>query len=230
MRKTSRMKHGAIALMALTTSVTSMAYEPGDWVVRAGYAAVNPDDSSSALKADGAPVAGTQVSVDDNARLGLTASYIFAPHWGIEVLAATPFKHVLGVDGLGGLGVPNGTRLGSTRHLPPTVSVQYYFANSASKWQPYVGIGVNYTTFFSEDLSSEAENALGASDLSLDDSIGLAFEIGMDWMVNQNWVVSASIWKVDIETDASFNTALGRITSTVTIDPIVYMLGVGYKF
>lgn len=219
-----------VAWLALLAAGTAAAYEPGDWIVRAGYASVNPDDSSSALKAGGASVGGTEVGVDDNAQLGITGSYIFAPHWGIELLAATPFKHDITVDGLGGLGVPNGTKLGSTRQLPPTLSVQYYFAAPDAQWQPYVGVGANYTTFFSEKLSGAAENALGASNLKLDDSIGVAFEVGVDWQLNRHWLINASIWKADIETDASVNTALGRVTTTVTIDPIVYMAAIGYRF
>jgi outer membrane protein len=176
------MKHASIPLMlrpfvlvgAALPVGNAFAYEPGDWIVRAGYAAVDPRDDSNALKVDGTVVAGTGVGVDSGDALGITVSYMFAPHWGIELLAATPFKHDLTTKGLGGLGVADGTKLGSTEQLPPTVSVQYYFASADSVWQPYVGLGINYTTFFSEDLSSAAKTQLGASNLQLDDSWGVA--------------------------------------------------------
>jgi len=191
---------------------------------------VNPDDSSNGLKLNSAPVAGTDVGVDSGAALGITASYMLAPHWGVELLAATPFKHDITVSGLGGLGVRDGTRIGSTEQLPPTVSLQYYFADAASQWQPYIGVGVNYTTFFNESVSSDAKSALGASNLNLDDSVGLAAEIGLDWAVTNKWLVNVSVWKADIKTDASLDTALGRVKTKVTIDPVVYMVAVGYKF
>jgi outer membrane protein len=220
-----------VAVIALSISAGAMAYEAGDWVVRAGYASVNPDDSSSDLKLNGSAVPGTSVTVDDDAQLGITASYMFAPHWGIEVLAATPFEHDIALEGLGGLGVPDGTPLGSAKQLPPTISVQYYFADSNSQWQPYAGVGVNYTMFFDESVSGTAKNALGAHNLNLDDSIGFAAEIGLDWMVNKDWLVNASVWKANIETDASVDIAGGnRIYTEVTIDPVVYMVAVGYRF
>ena len=47
-----------------------------------------------------------------------------------------------------GAGVVN---LGETKHLPPTLSVLYYFdTNSAIK--PYMGVGINYTIFFEDSF------------------------------------------------------------------------------
>jgi outer membrane protein len=230
MRQMIKVAYSTMAMVALTTSASAIAYESGDWVVRAGYASVNPDDSSNGLKLNGAGVAGTDVGVDSGAALGITASYMLAPHWGVELLAASPFKHDITVSGLSGLGVPDGTKLGSAEQLPPTLSLQYYFADATSQWQPYVGVGVNYTTFFNEEVSSTAKSALGASNLSLDDSIGLAAELGLDWSVSKDWLVNVSVWKANIKTDASVDTALGRVNTKVTIDPVVYMLAVGYKF
>lgn len=230
MKSTYKKLFIASVIAAVSTQV--FAYETGDIIVRAGYAAVDPRDSSSDLNVAGlgGKVAGTGVGVDGASALGVTASYIFAPHWGIELLAATPFQHDITSKGLGALGVSDGTVIGSTKHLPPTVSVQYYFANSESAVQPYVGAGINYTTFFSESVSSGAKSALGANNLSLDDSFGLAVEAGLDWRLNKSWVVNASVWRVQIETDATLNTALGKVKTEVTIDPWVYMVGVGYKF
>jgi outer membrane protein len=43
-------------------------------------------------------------------------------------------------------------------------------------------------------------------------------------------MLNASMWKIDIDTDASFNSALGKVTADVDIDPWVYMLSLGYRF
>ncbi len=216
--------------IAVLVSAQVAAYETGDWIVRAGYAAVDPRDSSEDLKVNGGKVDGTGVGVDGAAALGITASYIFAPHWGVEVLASTPFQHDITTKGLGGYGVPDGTKLGSAKHLPPTVSAQYYFLEPGSAWQPYAGVGINYTMFFSESLSNDAKSNLGASNLKLKDSIGLAAEVGLDWNVDKNWLINASVWRAQIRSDASVDTALGRVKTKVTIDPWVYMVAVGYKF
>lgn len=227
------MKKMSVGVMAITAgmfgaSFAAQAYETGEYVVRAGVAMAQPSDSSGKIKIDGiGSVGGTGVGVGDDTQLGLTGSYIFAPHWGVELLASTPFEHEITAKGLGGFGVD---KIGSVKHLPPTLSVQYYFAQPQSAIQPYVGLGVNYTIFFDEQLSSEAKSGLGASDLQLDNSLGLAVEVGLDWALNSHWLVNASIWKVDMNTTATVNTALGKAKVDVGIDPMVYMVGVGYKF
>ncbi|MET0379057.1 MAG: OmpW family outer membrane protein [Spongiibacteraceae bacterium] len=227
------MKYAHLPFVLISATVaagSAFAYEPSDWIVRAGYASVDPRDDSSDLNVNGTGLAGTGVGVGSGTALGITVSYMFTPHWGVELLAATPFEHDLTTKGLGGLGVPDGTRLGSIEQLPPTLSVQYYFAPADSVWQPYVGLGINYTTFFSEDLSAAAKSKLGASDLQLDDSWGLAGEVGLDWAINEQWLLNVSVWHADIDTDASLNTALGKVKTTVNIDPWVYMVAAGYKF
>lgn len=223
-------KNFLVMAIAAAVSGNVAAYEAGDWIVRAGYAAVDPRDSSTDLKVGGSEVGGTGVGVDGAAALGITVSYMLTSHVGVELLAATPFEHDITTKGLGGLGVPDGTKLGSTKQLPPTLSVQYYFAEPASVWQPYAGIGINYTMFFSESLSNDAESALGADNLKLEDSVGLAAEVGIDWLIDGHWLVNASVWRVQIETDASLDTALGKVKTEVSIDPWVYMVSVGYKF
>lgn len=217
-------------LLLAGLSAPAFAYEAGDWVLRAGYAAVDPRDDSSSLRLNGAHLAGTGAGVDGAAALGVTVSYLLTPHWGVELLAATPFQHDITAKGLGALGVPDGTRIGSTRQLPPTLSVQYYFAPAASVWQPYVGVGLNYTVFFSESVSGTAKNQLGARNLSLSNSVGLAGEAGIDWRPDPRWLVNAAIWRTRIGTDASLDTALGRVKTKVDIDPWVYMVGAGYRF
>ena len=209
-------------------STNAQAYEAGDMILRVGAASANPSDSSSNIKIQGiGSVAGTGVEVGSNTQVGLTGTYMLSPNLGIELLASTPFKHDIDAKGLGGFNVKN---LGSTKHLPPTLSVQYYPMGSGSAFQPYVGLGVNYTLFFSEELSSSAKNNLGASDLKLDDSVGLAGELGMDWAINDKWLLNVAVWKVKMNTTATLDTALGKAKVDVDIDPWVFMASAGYKF
>lgn len=222
-------------ILALTAAAIlsgqAAAYEAGDWIARAGYAAVDPREDSSALKLGGTKLNDTGVGVDSGAALGITATYMLTSHVGVELLVATPFKHNVYSKGLSSLGLGlNDGRLGSVEHLPPTISAQYYFLEPSSAWQPYAGVGINYTTFFNEGVSSGAKTQLGARNLSLDDSYGLAAEVGLDWRADTHWLVNASIWYTQIETDASVDTALGRVKTTVTLDPWVYMVAVGYQF
>ena len=93
-----------------------------------------------------------------------------------------------------------------------------------------MGLGVNYTLFFDENVDSELEGMFGPGDLKLDDSWGWAGQLGVDYLLDDHWLLNASVWYLDIETDATFKFAANRVTADVDIDPWVYMLGVGYRF
>ena len=116
---------------------------------------------------------------------------------------------------------------------------RYYPMASSSAVQPYAGIGVNYTTFFEESMNSDFNTAkgFGSSDLELDDSVGVAVEVGLDYMLSDNFGLNAAMWWADINTDAKVtaydnngNYAGETQTFEVEIDPMVYMIGMTYKF
>ncbi|WP_299595156.1 OmpW family outer membrane protein [uncultured Microbulbifer sp.] len=223
-------------------------YEQGDVVVRIGWGLVDPDDDSDWLRIDNTTtLPDTRVYVDDGDSATFTATWLFADHFGLGLLAALPFEHDLAVAGLpdpatGGL--LGKVDLGSIEHLPPTLTVQWFPVCTESWVQPYVGIGVNFTTFMDEDISNVAqeyfEDVLDASSnasLKLDDSWGLAGELGIDIQFGRdsNWLFNAAVWYLDIDTKAKidFRTSQGyntRITTNVDVDPWVYSVGLGYKF
>ncbi|WAH59438.1 outer membrane beta-barrel protein [Pseudomonas silvicola] len=204
------------------------AHQAGDFIVRAGSATTAPNEDSGNLKLDGAKVAGTKATLDSDTQLGLAFAYMLTDHVGVELLAATPFQHTVGVKGAGLDG-----KLADIKQLPPTLSLQYYPLDSSSKFQPYAGLGLNYTWFYDEDLSS-ARKAQGFSNLNLKNSWGWAAQVGADYMLTDHIMLNAAVWYVDIDTQASVDgpTALGvgRTKVNVDVDPWVYMVGVGYKF
>ena len=228
--KTKAALSSVVALNLALVAGTALAYEPGDIVLRAGLAHVDPDSSSSAILLNGSPAPATadRVSVDSNTQLGLTGTYMFMPNFAVEVLAATPFSHTVTVDG----GALDGADVADVKHLPPTVSVQYFPMASDSPIQPYVGLGLNYTLFFDEELDSGFESTLGSGgSIKLDDSIGLAFQAGVDYAITDELVLNASLWMVDIDTEADIKMDNGTtLTTDVEIDPLVFMLGVGFRF
>jgi len=199
----------------LLTSLPVSAYEAGDLVLRAGIAGVLPTGESDTISAI-AP--GAKVEADDAWSLGLTGTYMFTDNIGVGVLAAWPFKH--DIDAKGSISSLN--KVGETKQLPPTVTLQYHFETGTS-FHPYIGAGVNYTYFFDEDTSG----ALNGLDLDLDDSWGLAAEIGLDYDLGNDWLISGQVWYIDIDTEAKLE-GVGKFD--VDIDPWVVMLGVGKKF
>ena len=219
----------AAAIAALSLSGVAVAHEAGEVVLRVGVIHAAPDVDSSKVKVNGAKVPGSSVDVKSDTQLGLTATYMVMPHFGLEVLAATPFTHKVKAD-LKGAGLKDNYNFGKVSHLPPTISAQFFFLNPKSAFQPYVGLGLNYTMFFDEKLSSEAKRD-GFSKLKLDDSFGLAAQIGMDYKVSDRIFVNAAIWKLGISSTAKAKLAgTNNVKVDVDINPWVYFVGAGFRF
>ena len=208
---------------AMLSSAPVMAYEAGDILMRVGTASVNPEKTSDDID----QVAGQAVKANDNTQLGISATYMITDQIGVEVLGATPFTHDITAKA-GTLGAP-GADIGEVKHLPPTVSAQYYFMDKESAIQPYVGGGLNITVFFDEKAGKDAK-ALGYDKLSLDESYGLAIQAGVDYTINENMFVNASAMYAKIGTTATLEGTAGELTVDYDLDPMVYRVNFGYKF
>ncbi|WP_290517964.1 OmpW family outer membrane protein [Alcanivorax sp.] len=205
-----------------------MAHQSGDFIVRMGGIKVAPDVSSDAFDSALPVVGGLEVDVDDDTQLGLTFAYMVTDSIGVELVGATPFTHDIILD-TGGSGVV----IGETSHLPPTLLAQFY-APQLGPVRGYLGAGVNYTLFFDDSIDDAVVSPLlgGADvDVKLSNSVGFAWEVGADFLINENWLLNASVWNIDIDTEARLYVDDARVDKIdVEIDPWVYMVGVGYRF
>lgn len=186
-----------------STAPAIHAQDAGDWIVRAGAHTVQPKSGNHSL-----------VNVDDSESLTFSGAYMLTSRWSVELLAALPFEHDINLNG--------GGRVATTRHLPPTVSLQYHF-NPNGTVRPYAGVGLNYTLFFDEKTSG----ALSGVDLDLDPSFGAAAQLGVDISVTNTWFVNLDVRYLDIDTDAR---ADGVSIGTVEIDPYAIGLSIGRRF
>lgn len=196
----------ALAGLAFTgLAAPASAQSAGDWTLGIGVHNVAPASNNGSL-AGGA----LDVDVGSNAQPTITFEYFLRDNLGVEVLGALPFKHSVSIDGLG--------KVGSVKQLPPVISLQYHFAN-ASKVTPFVGLGINYTAFFSEKTTG----ALAGNNLKLEDSWGLAAHAGLDYAINANNALRVDARWIDIDSDVKLNgTKIGK----VKIDPLA--LGVAF--
>lgn len=222
-------------------AANAQALEAGDWVLRLGATQVEPREDSDDLRANGevlllggGPLSGpgqsSSVGIDNDIQLGITIEYMLDSRWGIELLAATPFEHTAT-----GRGAIQGLKIAEFKHLPPTLMAVYHIV-AMGNFQPYVGAGLNYTLIFDEDLTSDADAAfaglgLTGGKMSLDDSLGVSFQLGADYHLNDNWLINASARWIDIDSEAEIRFDDGtKLTTDIEVDPFVYTLSVGYTF
>lgn len=213
MNKTTVSTLIAATLLAAGFSASVSAHQAGDIIVRAGAVVVAPNESSDDVAGNG------EFQISNNTQLGLNFGYMLTDNFGVELLAATPFSHDVSLGG---------NKIAETKHLPPTLVAQYYFGNAQSALRPYVGVGVNYTNFFDNEFTNDLGGAL--TDLSMSTSWGLAAQAGIDYQVNKNWLVNASVWYAQIDSDVKFKFQGAPVTISTDINPWVYMISVGYSF
>lgn len=210
------MKKCAMALVALSClSGVASAHEQGEFFIRAGSATVRPTEGSDNVLGMGG------FNVSNNTQLGLTFTYMATDNVGVELLAATPFRHRVGLGATGDIA--------TVHHLPPTLMAQWYFGDAQSKVRPYIGAGINYTTFFDEDFNDTGKKA-GLSDLSLKDSWGAAGQVGVDYLINRDWLLNMSVWYMDIDTEVKFKAGGEQQNIDTRLDPWVFMFSAGYRF
>lgn len=200
------MKLQSLVLAAATalTMTTAFAVPAGTWSVAAGAHYVDPKSDNGSL-VNGA----LDVDVDGDVRPTISGEYFIANNVGVELLAAIPFHHDITLTDT------NGNKIDAkTQHLPPTLSVQYHFDynNMPMNIKPFVGVGVNYTTFFNERIAT-------GGDLKLDDSVGVAGHVGLDIPFAPTEAFRIDARYMDIKTDASLN---GIDIGEVDISPWVY--------
>lgn len=215
----------ALSLLPLLATVaipTPVFAEAGDVLLRVRAVVVSPTENSGSILPT---FPGEEVEVSDSFAPEVDITYMATDHIGFELIAATTKHDFAGTSGTtGGIG-----ELGSTWVLPPTLTVQYHIAPEASV-RPYIGAGINYTAFHSEDSSTGLENAAGPTSVSLSDSWGWALQAGFDVDVSENVFLNFDVKYIDIDTTATLrNATIGTQQVDIDLDPFVFGIGIGFR-
>lgn len=202
-----------VTLMATPAfAANAVNVKAGDWVVRARALGVVPAEDATITGA----VTGSQIDIDSSVVPEFDFSYFVTDNIALELIAGvTPHDVNTKTSSAGPLD------LGDVWLLPPTLTVQYHFTG-LGQCKPYVGGGVNYTHFFSED------HGTSVTDVNYKDSWGPALQAGVDYALDDHWMLNLDVKKVWINTDVKFNG--GAIAADVDINPWLIGVGVGYKF
>jgi outer membrane protein len=147
--------------------------------------------------------------------------------WDAEVALGVPPAH--DVRGSGGL-APYGV-LAKVKQAGPTVFLNYKLGTDQDKLRPFLGVGLNYTRFF-DGRSTDANNlaAGGPTKIRLSDSFGVALQAGVNYHLNERWLVHGSIVVADVQSNLTATTGSIERKTHIDFRPIVYTVGVGYSF
>ncbi|HEY0064332.1 MAG TPA: OmpW family outer membrane protein [Telluria sp.] len=207
------MKRSTLAVFAasLATTLTTVApaalAQDSNWLVRARAVHLSPADKSDPIAGTGAA---NRLSVESRTIPEIDISFFLSPNLAAELVLTVPQQHDVMLDG---------ARIGSFRHLPPTLLAQYRF-DPVGQFTPYLGAGLNYTRISSVHLLD------GAADLE-NHSLGLALQAGVDFSIDRHWSVNLDVKRVNIRSDVLIG---GVVASRVKVDPTLLAFGVGYRF
>ena len=192
----------AVAVLCALTSGAAFAQQAeSPWLVR--VRAVHLDSANK-------DSTGLGLSVNNKTIPEVDISYFFNKNVAAELILTVPQKHDLSSSVLGG-------RIGSLKHLPPSLLLQYHF--DAPGFKPYVGAGVNYTRFSNVNLPAGVD---------IDrNSWGGALQVGVDIPLSKNLYLNFDVKKVYIKTDVF---AGGAKAGTFKVDPVLVGVGLGWRF
>ncbi|GAP37590.1 OmpW family outer membrane protein [Piscinibacter sakaiensis] len=206
-RSPSRVFLAVLALAAgAALPLAASAQDSGAWIVRARALHLDSANKDST---------GLNLSINNKVFPEVDISYFFTPNLAAELILTYPQKQDLS---------SNGTRIGTLKHLPPTLTLQYHVTGLPSA-RPYVGAGINYTRFSSVNFDPAVRTALGPSIEK--SSVGLAAQVGVDIPVGGGWLFNADVKKVYLRTDVR---SFGATAGTFKIDPVLFSLGIGKRF
>ena len=198
------------------------------WQLRVRALGVLPDTSGSSVNVQGVPSLSSPnsgLSIDNSFVPELDVSYYFTSNIATElVLGVTPHN----INGTGQLA---GLYVGKSWLLPPTLMAQYHFTDFGH-FKPYVGLGVNYTIFFSQTPGYTPNNAgLSVTNLTVNNSFGGAAQIGFDYMIDSHWGFNMDVKKLLLRPtyNATVNNTI-PVSGTANIDPWLIGAGITYRF
>lgn len=192
----------ALAAASLISTQAFAQAKEGPWMVR--VRAVN-------LASANTDSTGLGLTVNDIVLPEVDVSYFFSPNLAVELILTVPQEHDV---------KSNGTKLGTLSQLPPTLLAQYHFPMNGYK--PYVGAGINYTKFTTSDI--KAGTTVVTPDSS---SWGGALQVGVDVPLSGNMYLNFDVKKVFIKTNIN---AGGNSLGTLRVDPVLFGVGLGWRF
>ena len=181
----------------------------------------------------------------------LAVDYYINKNWSIEAICCVAPAHIQGIGSIK-------STFAHTWVFPPSLLVDYHFTNFGA-WQPYLGVGVNFTAYWGTRVNNELWPVvfvpgspvanLGVVggfathySATVTPSWGVVGQAGFDYMFNEHWGLNADVKYIMMEPTVHAKVAVflpqvpsfGALNLPVRvylpIDPIVASIGVTYRF
>ncbi|WP_076592736.1 OmpW/AlkL family protein [Herminiimonas arsenitoxidans] len=236
-------KIAAISVFA-AFSLPAAAQSAGDNIVNVGWFHLRPNESSEPLTftqpAAVGTIAGSSASISNADTLGLAFTHFFTDNFALTADLGIPPKFKLYG---GGTLAPLG-ELGKARQWSPAVIAKWYFGDKNSQLRPFVGLGLTRVWYSDVDLSQSLQASAarpafggpGTATANLSSSWAPVANVGLTYNFNEKWSLGFSVAYIPLKTDAEIigrnmaGTVISRSVTTLTINPLVTFLSVGYKF
>lgn len=262
--KMMRILTPVLAPLALAVSTNALAgpsgYVPApppaktqEFIVRIGASYVNANsDQMTFVDESLLFFDGFRATMDPDDEWGWNISGVWKPHdhFGFELMYVDGDEHV-GGDSKGFFSISgiDGTEIRNLGEFEPDMSnafVNWYPLDPSCMFQPYVGVGLNYTDFSGEKFRGIRRHDLDefglTSDMTMGHSWGYAWQIGADLTFGRDsaWLVNAAAIYVNSETDLGFEVHQDPlanpdifpvdVSGDYLYNPWTFNLSVGYKF
>ena len=236
----------AVASLLVAGASSAFAQKAGDFILGVGGALIVPNTSLGTLTStsSSAPSAaafnatlnGANASIGQESTFVVSGLYMWTDNVATELTLGVPPKLTVDLD------TPNGTAkthpaAATARVYNPALVAKYLFNSPTDTLRPYLGLGVTYVSFTdaTPNVADSTVKALAGSSASLSSSWAPVFNAGLIYNIDSRWSINDSISYVPLKTDVSFTgPGLGAgtvaTTGTLTINPVDYVVRVGYKF
>lgn len=190
----------------------------GDWLFRVRGLAVVPDEKGHDDQLNG------KIGIGNSYVPELDVTYFFTDYISAELIAATTRHSVKDKGSAAG-----DLDLGHVWLLPPTLTAQVH-PLGRSRFDPYLGAGINYTIFYgsggTQDIGGQQAK------VNYDNRFGYAFQAGVNYQIDDSWFLNLDVKKLYLSTSAHVIVdGTGEATrAKVDIDPWLVAVGIGYRF
>lgn len=199
------------------------AIQRDTWYVQAGLASVNFYERAT-ISAFGSVIPGARARVGDGETFALGVGYFFTPNISaIGIIGYPPTTTVSGTGTIAGL------TAGRVQYGPAVAALNYHLRDFGA-FQPFVGVGVNYTLIF-DTKDADILN------LKVNHALGPVLRAGFDYMLTDKLGLFFSFNKIFVGTKLKgiLNPAIpglggARVTGKIDLDPVILHTGLTYRF